>query len=385
MTYYRFTDDDLFTNTIEAYPDLSFFIYSGSIYVNNTTPISGTYSDNILGVPRGFISLYEYNINRSEEQRIYPFITKDANKTTFKTLSSTDWNTQFGYGGSTITSSYNLSSSITRYRITGPSDANYPRLRALRNSINNYSYLSPHYNFDTYYSDSEVNMICVPSIFYGSSIRKGSVSLKWYVSGTVTAEATDYRYNGELVQVSGSTTGSVVGTVLYNEGIFLLTSSATLDSTSIGNLVDNSTAGNPKWIYFGRGANDGLTVASTTLSASFDMEFQGTNHIQTLTMLSKAPKYQLNHSNNPTYLKHSNNNIGNAMTSSYEYVETPKEIKNIVSSSFTDTTPTFDKETYISKIAIYDEDKNVIGFAKLSTPVRKTEEREYLFKLKLDI
>ena len=41
--------------------------------------------------------------------------------------------------------------------------------------------------------------------------------------------------------------------------------------------------------------------------------------------------------------------------------------------------------TYISKIAIYDEKKNVIGVAKLANPVRKTANREFTFKLKLDI
>ena len=40
--------------------------------------------------------------------------------------------------------------------------------------------------------------------------------------------------------------------------------------------------------------------------------------------------------------------------------------------------------TYISKIGIYDKDKNLIGVAKLATPVRKTESRSYTFKMKLD-
>jgi hypothetical protein len=388
MTYYRFTEDDLFTNTIEAYPDLNYFIYSGSIYINNVTPISGTHSATSLGVPLGNISLYEYNVNRAADARIYPFITKDANKTTFKTINKTTWNTQYNYDGSVITSSYCMSASINRYYITTNTGDDFSRLRALRNTIDHYSYLSPHYDYTSYYSDptvEPVNMITIPSIFYGSSIRKGSVNLKWYVSGTLAAQASDYRYNGELVQVSGSTTGSVVGTVLYNEGVVLLTGSTSLGAASIGNLVDNSTAGTPKWIYFGRGANDGLTVASSTLSASFDLSFQGTSHINTLTMLSKAPKYQLNHSNNPTYLKNTGTNIGLVASSSYEYVETPRQVANVVSSSFTDVAPDFAKETYISKIGIYDDHKNLIGVAKLATPIRKTDEREFLFKLKLDI
>ena len=58
---------------------------------------------------------------------------------------------------------------------------------------------------------------------------------------------------------------------------------------------------------------------------------------------------------------------------------------NVVPSDYTDVPPSMQKETYISKIALYDEHKNVIGYAKLATPVRKTEDREFIFKLKLDL
>ena len=400
MSYYKFTEDDLFVNTIKTYPDVEFYIQSGSVYLNENTFITGTaagIANNIseTGVPRGFLSLYEYNINRSPSERIYPFLVKDGFKNTFKTLSKVDFNTQFGYEGSEITSSYNLSSSITRYFITSQTGVKYRRLQALKNTVNHYRYLSPHYDFETYYSTpssntNAVNMITIPSIFYGSAIKKGTVNLKWYVSGTLAAQASDSRFNGDLVQVSGSTTGGVVGSILYNEGIILLTASAQLDFTSLGNLVDNSTAGTARWIYFGRGANDGLgrsNVTLTTLSASFGIEFQGTNDIQTLTMLAKSPYNELNHSNNPTYLKYTGNTrrIVTKTTSSYVYSETPQEIANIVHSPFTGSTPPFRKETYISKVALYDEEKNLIGYAKLATPVRKTEDREFLFKLKLDI
>ena len=394
MSYYKFTEDDLFVNTIKTYPDVEFYIQSGSVYINNETTISGTYSGNIKGVPVGFISLYEYNINRGTGQTIYPFVSKDGFKNTFKTLSKKDWNTQYVYGNQ-ITSSYNLSSSITRYFVNSTTGTNYRRLQALKNTVNHYAYLSPRYDFETYYSTPSsntdaVNMITIPSIFYGSSIKKGTVNLKWYVSGTLAAQASDSRFNGDLVQVSGSTTGGVVGSILYNEGIILLTGSTDLDGTTIGNLVDNSTDGKAKWIYFGRGANDGLTPASvelTTLSASCAIEFQGTNDIQTLTMLAKAPYNELNHSNNPTYLKDTNasRRFATKTTSSYMYTQPSMEIANVVHSPFTGSTPPFRKETYISKIALYDEERNLIGYAKLATPVRKTEDREFLFKLKLDI
>ena len=56
-----------------------------------------------------------------------------------------------------------------------------------------------------------------------------------------------------------------------------------------------------------------------------------------------------------------------------------------MSSSYSDQEATFKKETYISKVGIYDEDRNLIAIAKLATPVKKTEERDLTFKLKLDI
>jgi len=60
-------------------------------------------------------------------------------------------------------------------------------------------------------------------------------------------------------------------------------------------------------------------------------------------------------------------------------------LTNIVSASYNEPSASFKKQTYISKIGIYDENKNLIAVAKVATPVKKTEEREYTFKLKLDI
>ena len=102
-------------------------------------------------------------------------------------------------------------------------------------------------------------------------------------------------------------------------------------------------------------------------------------------MLAHAPRGELNHSNNPTYAKYNSNRVY-ATTSSLDYVEPEgATIKNVVSSSYQDHTASFEKHTYISKIGVYDRDRNLIGIAKLATPVKKTENREFTFKLKLDI
>ena len=413
MSYYKFKDNDLFVNTIEAHPDVKFYIQSGSIYIDNEAYISGTtftahasVGDNIDGVPRSYISLYQYNINRNQgglveaaTGRIYPWVVKDSNRTSFKSITKENYNTQFNYDGNQITSSYNLSASITRYYVTSsnttavvPPGTSVLRLNpfylfALRNVLNHYTYLSPFYAFSNYTGTvttpavPEVNLIDIPSIFYGSSIKKGTVKLKYYISGALAAQASDIGYDGALIQVSGATTGSVVGTVLYNEGFLLLTSSAQIDPNELA--YEQTTTSS--WCRFGFGSNDGNTMALNIASASFAIEFQGVNHIQTMTMLSKAPVGQVNNSNNPTWLLNSAKNLEQNTSGAYEYVQTKRLLKNIVPADYTDIEPPMQKETYISKIVIYDKDKNPIGFAKLATPVRKTEDREFIFKLKLDL
>jgi len=105
-------------------------------------------------------------------------------------------------------------------------------------------------------------------------------------------------------------------------------------------------------------------------------------------MLAHANYGELNHSNNPTFLSASATNEMNyksASTGSFQYIERPMKIKNVVSESYTDEEPPFQKTVYISKIGVYDKDKNLIGVAKLATPIRKTEKNDFTFKIKLDI
>ena len=75
-----------------------------------------------------------------------------------------------------------------------------------------------------------------------------------------------------------------------------------------------------------------------------------------------------------------------ASTGAFSYVEKPNvKIKNTISSSYNDFTESYKPQTFISKIGIYDEDNELIAVAKLARPVRKTNDRDYTFKLKLDL
>jgi hypothetical protein len=361
----------------------------------------------------GSISLYELNVDRYDDghtfnsdgeggtkTKIFPFVTKDGNLTSIGTVTQNSFNSSFQYGDM-ITGSYPMSASIVREFFDtnhGTDSTTGSHIIALKNTLNYYTPLSNHYAFTSSALEAEwdkgvqeINLISIPSIFYRSSIKKGSVDLKFYISGTLAARAQDIYQNGNLIQTTGSAyaqdngSGSVAGVVLYNEGFILLTGSWDITSQN----YDFGPGGAKKgtWVDFSVGANDGNSTAADALttSASFHINFKGTNPIPTLTMLARAPKGQLNHSNNPTFKTYASaSNF--AATSAFGYLEpTETQIKNTISSSFCDYSASFAKQTFISKIGIYDKNRNLIAVANLAKPVKKLEDRDYTFKLKLDI
>ena len=396
MPYYPFGQDDIIRNSVKTHPNVSFYVYGGVVYYNETPWQTGSISANangVLHVPPGYVSLYEYNVDRPDGGLIYPFLTKEGSLTSFKTITTKNFNSDFQYGD-VVTGSYPLSASITR-NIFSSSVAlgeSRDRIDALKNTMNYYRVNSEHYAYSSTHNDGwdkgtqKLNLISIPSIFYGSQIKKGSLELNFYVSGTLIGTLKDERRNGELIQTGpqGSNgSGSIAGVALYNEGFLMLTGSWALDADHTERYNGGSTSPvNPAWIYYAVGAQDNKVISSQ--ESAWALDFKGTTTTQVMTMFANAPKGILNHSNNPTYMSFSD--IKTAATGSNVYREPPTiSIKNVVSSSFSDEDSPFKKETYISKVGIYDEDLNLIAIAKVATPVRKTEERDLTFKLKLDI
>jgi hypothetical protein len=71
-----------------------------------------------------------------------------------------------------------------------------------------------------------------------------------------------------LIGTTGSTSGSVVGLVLYDEGIIMLTSSNPIaPSDNNGIIYDGVSALTSSWLYYGTTLNDG-TGSSNTLASS---------------------------------------------------------------------------------------------------------------------
>jgi hypothetical protein len=288
--------------------------------------------------------------------------------------------------------------------------------------------MSEHFALTSSYGIKDhqiINLISIPSIFYGSKIKPGTVSLKWYLTGTLIGELQDTKQNGELIEITTSNpyieqygAGNVAGVIFYNEGFIALTGSWYLNEAD-GTAADNgskvytksqitirSGSGNtpypPMWIDWGAGANDncnklttstsGSTTPSSVVasnnfeSASFGLSFKGTSDVQTLTMFAHAKKGEANFSNNPTFLVHTQSATSSFVTSSYSYVEDPDRlIFNFASSSQVDFSASFKRQVYVSKVGIFDENKNLIGIASLASPVRKEEDQDLTFKLKLDI
>jgi hypothetical protein len=320
---------------------------------------------------------------------VYPFITKEGSLSSFKTTDTDSYNTDFQYGDTITGSNYQLTATLSsEYFLSGEPVSGHPKshLLALKNTFDYYKYLSPHYAFNSSLGNKrtqECRLISIPSIFYGKSIKKGSISCKWYVTGTLMAELRDIRRNGELIEVYGPNTGSVAGVALYSEGFALLTGSWELDNSYVDNfnIFEPVTTYAPKWIHFLTTGSEGDNIVP---SSSFDFSFDGIEEIPTITMFAHAEKGEFNHSNNPTYVEYGQQYL--KATGSIQFLENSENsIKNIVQVNYNEIEPPFEKTTFISKIGIYDEMGQLIGIAKLSTPVRKREIDSIAFKLKLNM
>jgi len=404
MSFKKFGENDVFINTMKAHPHCEFFAWDGIMYYNNIPDQPGRRNSEVRNVGPGYVSLYEYNIDRplsstgrkiplsggvvNDTGRIYPWLSKDSARDSFRTAegfqgtSAESYNTAFQYGD-VMTGSYPLKASITREYIATPytSTSSYnAHYISLRNRLNYYTMRSPQYKVSSSQwnkNNQALNLISIPSIFYGTRIQPGSISIKWYFTGSLIGELKDYRENGELIQVGpvGSTgSGSVAGVALYDEGFLLLTGSWNLHADSLYILTSSGGQVKPKWVYYGGGMNDGLNQTTAGgvnfVTAAYGLSFNGTTETQVMTMFAHARRGEVNYSNNPTFLTYGQTDV--FYTSSNVYEQTSDLIiKNTVSSSYLDYNAPFKRQVYVSRIGLYDGNKNLIGLASLSSHVLK--------------
>lgn len=418
MPFREFGKNDLFYNQVKTFPKNEFLIYDSKVYHNGVKNSQGEFG-NLHGTSQGFVSLYELNVDRvidsgtgepPDGKSIYPFITKEGTRIAFKTVSTSEFDSssQFNYGD-VIKGEYPLTASIKRIRLQDTvsdlieisnterfagsftrATSNKRFVNSLKNTFNEYASISKQFEYENKEwnkGTQEMSLVEIPSIFYGSSIKKGSVVLQVFVTGALAAECRDIKKNGELIQVSGTYNATthlnkVAGVVLYNEGFLALTGSWDLSQEQ--ETIHGTPSQEPRWVDFAEGANeDGGPAAGTLDKIMFRISFEGVNYVPTITMFAHAPKGEVNNSTNPTVYEISK--VRDPVADGTVYREFKDlEFSKLEHSDYT-TTGSYQKQTYISKVGIYDDQRRLIGVAKLANPVRKTEDREYTFKLKLDI
>ena len=399
MSYRKFGGQDLIYSTLVTKPEYSFLIYSGSVYKNNDIVLDGDFSNKVTHVSNGEISLHELNINRPSGSLIYSYIEKDTTRYANRTISTSQFDDQDQFAtGQQITQSYPMKAGLSRIFVpTGAefSDQSFANIgsattaapnkkyiRSLRNVIESRETLGQSFTYGDL-GTKEVNMIRVPGIFYGSKLDKKSIELNYYVTGTLVGQLKDVNGDGVLIETTGSQSGSVAGLALYEQGIMLLTGSWDISGGSYSDRFFSSSPTEMTWKSFGTG----LPVVGTAInsgsvvSSSCEVKFNGTNKIPTLTMFAFAEKGMYNYSTNPSFLVLDGKSPSSNKKS---YTEPKKTIKNIVTSDFVNFDAPFKSTTFISKVGIYDENKNLIAVATLANPIKKTSDRDYMIKMRLD-
>ena len=249
---HEFGPDDVFQNNLETSPGKKFTSYSGSLYVDESR-----YKG--LNIGTASVSLYELNVNRhatlDELNSIHAFVVKDGSNMSFKSIATSSYSEE--EYGTKLTGAYPITSSIARNYIYG--GRTYPfaytvgvdsvnrvdqnttdlyfsqskQLLSLRTTMDKYKRYSPAFTFSGSktvdpslppYLTGAINLVSIPSIFYGSSLEKGTVNLSFYYTGTLMDQCRDERRNGELISYGegAATSGTTVGVVLYDEGFIML-------------------------------------------------------------------------------------------------------------------------------------------------------------------
>ena len=244
-------------------------------------------------------------------------------------------------------------------------------------------------------------MICIPGIFSGSGLKKGSIELNYYVTGNLCNKVTDRYADGRLVCVKGSgdvQKGTEVGLVLYNQGIVILNSGATLNDDIDDKFFSTTENSKPSWLSFGTGLRqaEGSRALShgNVETSTYEINFSSVSKVPTLTMFAFSERGEHNFSNNPTFIEHftparpSPTNIklkdDKRSLTAKNYMERELKVTSINKSDYVDDKQDHRSTTYLSKVGIYDKNKNLIAIASIANPIKKTEKRDFMIKMKID-
>ena len=182
------------------------------------------------------------------------------------------------------------------------------------------------------------SVVFIPQNKFDEEIKRGSFVLTDATTGARIIDDSEgnlYSTNTTFTQsISAfSSSDNYVGNIFYNVGVFAITETASFD-----------------------GSNDYTDVTS----GNYIVQYQGTSEINTYEWSCDATPNGLNNTTNPTV--YNSNGLGQLKD-------------NLTSSNY---------PTYITEIGLYDEQKSLIGYAKLSKPIPKSQKIPMKFLLRMD-
>lgn len=197
---------------------------------------------------------------------------------------------------------------------------------AIQNYYNYYSIIDSSFSS----SASSFRVITIPEVYYDKEILSGTFTGSFYDTDGSRKFIYD---NGRGGIYSGSLTGTLVGNIFYHEGIVVIT------KTDLLNFGNNNHSTNNKWT----------------------IDFKGVHNIPVQIYRCRAKAGELNASTNPTYYTI-------PLSGTYRNTKVPLMTGSV----------------YITQIGLYNEDYELVAIANLAQPIKKEEQEDILFRLRMD-
>ena len=274
-----------------------------------------------------------YKQFNEENQNLYEFI---ANKNYVKNQSNLTRLHFISPPSNALSASYYHFARINFYLSGSDLSQNEPRFNKIQTPGNLQNNDLTHFNK----FNQEGSLVFIPQNEFGDKIKKGSFVLR--DSSTDTSINIIDDLNGNLYAPDATFSQSVsalsssdnyVGNIFYDIGAFSITETASFDGT-----------------------NDYKDVTSGNYSVSY----KGTRDLTTYDWTCELSPNEMNFTENITVFKP--NGAGNLKN-------------NLTSSLF---------PTFITEVGLYDDNKNLMGYAKLSKPIPKSTSIPMRFFVRMD-
>lgn len=270
-----------------------------------------------------------YAFGISKDPTISPFFVTSSYYYLFENAPIVQSRTAFDVNGNIITGSGDPSGSVFIAHSHGATpttfdvDLYFSAAFRMKNIYASSSFHKPHNYSSSSLTYSNWAVMNIPSILYGAEIKPGS----FYVSQTIGAVYDD-GYGGIYLTGASSTPALLVGSIMYQHGILLF--------------------GDP-----------GVAIKVDQYMSGATIGFSGTNKTPQNIYLLDLPKGEANFSTNKSYTNY----------------DTGSQSQRLA---------ILEPKTYPTMVGLYNEDYELLGVIKLSTPLYHDEKTPSQIRAKLN-